>query len=280
LRLLTAWVAPFASGRQVPVFLIEACLKVTPPSCRTPIAYIFAILASLGVALTVTPALCAVMLPRAAVGAETRFVQWLKGVHRQLLEGLFDHPRITVVGVGALCLVAVGTLPFFGGSFLPDLQENSLIMHMAGIPGTSILESMRIGHEVSAAMLRDPDIRSIAQRDGRAVLGEDTVGPHESEFDVMVRPRGGEGVGAAKERIRQILSRFPGYDFGLNSFLTERIEEPLSGQVADVVTNMFGNDLEVLDQTGDAVTRILEGIRGGSMFECKRLGECHKCLSG
>src|SRR3954451_14100158 len=36
-RRLTAWVSPFTSGRQVPVFLIGACLKVTPPSCRTPV---------------------------------------------------------------------------------------------------------------------------------------------------------------------------------------------------------------------------------------------------
>jgi CzcA family heavy metal efflux pump len=227
------------------------------------VAYILAILASLGVALTLTPALCALMLPHSTSHGETRFVRWLKEVHRGWLEGLLDRPHILLVAVGAICLLAAATLPFFGGSFLPELQENSFIVHMAGIPGTSIQESMRMGHEVTAALLRDPDVKSAAQRDGRAVLGDDTLGPQESEFDVTVKPRDGEDVDAAQEKIRGILGRFPGYDFGLNSFLTERIEETLSGQTADVVIRIFGNDLDVLDRAGNRVAQVLRGIRGG-----------------
>jgi CzcA family heavy metal efflux pump len=228
------------------------------------VAYIIAILVSLGVALTLTPALCAVMLPRATSEVETRFVRRLKEIHRHWLEGLLDRPAVAALAVGALCLAVAATLPFFGGSFLPELQENSFIMHMAGIPGTSIDESMRTGREISAALLRDSDVKSIAQRVGRAELGEDTVGPNESEFDVTVRPRKGEEVDEAQERIRRILGRFPGYDFGLNSFLTERIEETLSGQRADVVVSIFGNELNVLDDAGNAVARVLRGIRGGA----------------
>ncbi|MGH8335802.1 MAG: efflux RND transporter permease subunit, partial [Gammaproteobacteria bacterium] len=178
------------------------------------IAYILAILASLGVALTLTPALCAVMLPRATSEVETRFVRRLKQAHRRWLEELLDRPRILVMAVGALCLLAAATLPFFGGSFLPELQENSFIVHMAGIPGTSIPESMRMGRAVSTALLRDSDIKSIDQRVGRAELGDDTLGPQESEFDVTIKPRSGEDVDVAQEEIRQILGRFPGYDFG------------------------------------------------------------------
>jgi len=227
------------------------------------VAYILAILASLGVALTLTPALCAVMLPRYNAGVETGFVRRLKQVHRRWLERLLDRPRVLFIAVGALCLTAAATLPFLGGSFLPQLQENSFIMHMAGIPGTSIRESMRMGRIVSAALLRDPEVKSIAQRAGRAVLGEDTGGPNESEFDVTVRPSAGEEVDEAQEKIRRILARFPGYDFGLNSFLTERIQETLSGQTADVVVSIFGNDLDLLDNAGNSVARILRGIQGG-----------------
>jgi CzcA family heavy metal efflux pump len=226
------------------------------------VAYILAILASLGVALTLTPALCAAMPPRSTSDVETRFVRRLKETHRRWLEGLLDRPRALIVAVGALCLLAAATLPFFGGSFLPELQENSFIVHMAGIPGVSMAESMRMGREVSAAMLRDPDVKSIAQRAGRSVLGDDTPGPQESEFDVNIRPRGGEDTDAAQDRIRQILGQFPGYDFGLNSFLTERIEETLSGQTADVVLSIFDNDINVLDQAGDAVAQVLRKIPG------------------
>jgi CzcA family heavy metal efflux pump len=228
------------------------------------VAYILAILASLAVALTLTPALSAAMLSRARLGAETRFVHWLKDLHRRVLETVFERPMIMAVVIAGLCVGAASTLPFFGGSFLPELQENSFIVHMTGIPGTSIPESMRVGRQVSATLLHDPDIQSIAQRVGRGVLGEDTLGPHESEFDVTLAPRNGEDLDAAQERIRRILSRFPGYDFSLNSFLTERIEETLSGQTADVVVNIFGHDLEMLDRAGNAVAHVLRTIQGGT----------------
>jgi CzcA family heavy metal efflux pump len=227
------------------------------------IAYILAIFASLIVALTVTPALCAAMLPRSAADAETRFVRRLKRLHRGWLETLLEHPYVLIAAVGALCLGALATLPFFGGSFLPELAENSIVVHMAGIPGTSIPESMRMGREVTRTLLRDPDIESIAQRVGRAVLGEDLLGPQQSEFDVTIQPRDGEDVDAAEQRIRRILARFPGYDFGLNSFLTERIDETVSGETADVVVSIFGHSFDALDRAGDEVARALRKTRGG-----------------
>jgi CzcA family heavy metal efflux pump len=227
------------------------------------IAYILAILASLAVALTVTPALCAAMLPRSASRAEPHFAERLKQLHRRWLEAVLDRPRVVAIGVAAVCIGVAASLPFFGGSFLPELQENSFIVHMAGVPGTSIPESMRMGRRVSVALLRDPDIKSVDQRDGRAVLGDDTLGPQESEFDVTVAPQNGEDLDTAQDRIRRILGRFPGFDFGLNSFLTERIEETLSGQTADVVVSIFGDDLGTLDEVGDEVAQVLRGTRGG-----------------
>jgi len=227
------------------------------------IAYILAILASLAVALTVTPALCAAMLPRSASRAEPHFAERLKQLHRRWLEAVLDRPRVVAIGVAAVCIGVAASLPFFGGSFLPELQENSFIVHMAGVPGTSIPESMRMGRRVSVALLRDPDIKSVDQRDGRAVLGDDTLGPQESEFDVTVAPQNGEDLDTAQDRIRRILSRFPGFDFGLNSFLTERIEETLSGQTADVVVGIFGDNLGALDEVGDEVAQVLRGTRGG-----------------
>jgi CzcA family heavy metal efflux pump len=226
------------------------------------IAYILAILASLGVALTLTPALCAVMLPRAGQAGDTRFVQWLKAAHRRWLDALLNCPRALVVAAAVICVGAAVTLLLMGGSFLPELQEDSFIVHMAGIPGTSIPESMRMGGEVTKALLRDPDIKSADQRVGRAVLGDDWLGPQQSEFDVTIKPRDGEDVDAAEERIRRILARFPGYDFGLNSFLTERIEETLSGETADVVIRIFGHNLDALDRAGNQVARLLRGTRG------------------
>src|SRR5579875_630630 len=226
-------------------------------------AYILAIFASLAVALTVTPALCAVMLTRTASQEETRFIRWLKRAHRRWLEVLLEHPGALILAVAVLCVGAFATLPLLGGSFMPELQENSFIVHMNGVPGTSIAESMRVRKLVTAALLREPEIVSVAQRNGRAVLGDDWMGPQQSEFDVTIKPLKGEDAEDVQQKIRGILARFPGFDFSSNSFLTERIEETLSGETADVVVRVFGHDLEVLDRAADEIARVLRAIPGG-----------------
>jgi Cu/Ag efflux pump CusA len=127
-------------------------------------AYIFAIMASLAVALTVTPALCLMMLPRADAPPETAFVRRLKARHQRLLEGASANPDLVIGGAAMLCLLALGALPFFGGSFLSELREQreqTFVVHMAAVPGTSIEESLRAGTEVTRALLQNPHVASV-----------------------------------------------------------------------------------------------------------------------
>src|SRR5207248_344726 len=110
------------------------------------IAYIISILASLVVALTVTPALSYVLLPQATRhSGETLTVRWLKNHYAHILPRMLNHPG-WVIGVSAILLVAsLAAVPFLGGEFLPEFIEGNLIIHMAGVPGTSLEESMRVG---------------------------------------------------------------------------------------------------------------------------------------
>ncbi|MBF6561116.1 MAG: efflux RND transporter permease subunit [Candidatus Binataceae bacterium] len=227
-------------------------------------AYILAIMASLAVALTVTPALCLMMLPNVEAAPETAFVRRLKMTHRRMLERASANPDLVLGGVAVLCLLAIGVLPFFSGSFLPELQERSFVLHMVAVPGTSLAESMRAGTEVTRALLQNPRVESVAQRIGRAELGEDTLGPHESEFDVRLKPLTGESVGNIETDLKQRLASFPGYAFSMNSFLTERIQETLSGEQADVVVKIFGSDLDTLDHAASQISAVLARIRGAT----------------
>jgi len=141
--------------------------------------------------VTVTPALCLIMLPNADAAGETAFVRQLKARHRKLLEGASANPDLVIGGAAALCLLAIGALPFFGGSFLPQLWERTFVVHMAAVPGTSIEESLRAGAEMTRALLQNPHVGRVAERIGRAELGDDTLGPHESELDVSLNRRTG-----------------------------------------------------------------------------------------
>src|SRR6266851_10281972 len=100
---------------------------------------------------------------------------------------------------------------------------------MTAVPGTSLQESMRLGDRITEALLKIPSVQSVAQRAGRAELGTDTMGTHESEIDVNLKALNGQQVKRAQAGIQQITSTLPGPILTSNSFLTERINETLSG---------------------------------------------------
>lgn len=229
------------------------------------VSFILAIFASLAVALTVTPALSFVMLSRIKPHTEPPHLAWLKARHRQWLERLSRKPKTVILLALLLCLGAEATLPFFGGEFLPDFQENHLVLHIALFPGTSLEQSLDFGKRVTRELLKIPDVASVSQEAGRAEQGEDILdgwGPHLSECHVDLKPATGEDSDAIEGRIRGVLAMFPGATFKMNSFLAERMEETISGATAEVVVNVFGNDLNTLDSVGAQIQNALKKISG------------------
>ncbi len=230
------------------------------------IAYIAAFLASMLVALTVTPALCMLFLTRKDLPEkEPPVMRWLKERYRKILLWVMQHQRIVIGSVIIFVVAGLSTLPFMGGGLLPELREGHFIIHMSAVPGTSIQESLRLGNQVAQELLKIPYIRSVAQRVGRAELSGDVFGTHYSEFNVDLKPlKDGEEFEIAFLEIRECLSQYPGVNFAVKTFLTERIEETLSGYRASVVVNIFGNDLDTLDQKAQEVARVLNRIPGAT----------------
>jgi Cu/Ag efflux pump CusA len=136
---------------------------------------------------------------------------------------------------------------------------------MAAVPGTSIAESQRIGKRVTDALLKLPFVRVVSQRIGRAEQADDTWGTHYSEFEVdLKRDLSGAESEEAQIEMRRVLAGFPGVNFALKPFLTERVEESLSGYTASVIVNIYGNDLNVLDETAQQVAQELNGVEGAT----------------
>jgi CzcA family heavy metal efflux pump len=228
-------------------------------------AYILAILASLLVALTVTPALSFLLLPKAVKRAkELRYVAAMKSSYRQTLTRLSRRPGWVIAAAVLLCLLAAGALPFLGGSFLPDLREGHFIVHMSALPGTSLAESVRMGKLITPELLKNPDIQSVAQQIGRAELADDTWGTHYSEVHVALKPLEGEGIERAESAIRETFAKFPGASFSVKSFLGERIEEIISGSTAQVVIKVFGDDLDEIDKAAGEIVNVTAAIRGAA----------------
>lgn len=225
-------------------------------------AFILATLASLVAALTVTPALCYLLLSRVGPHEEPRYIAWLKAGHRRTLQRISRRPRTVTALVLLVCLGAAATVPFFGGEFLPEFREGHFVIHMVATPGTSLEESLRLGREVTKELLQHPAVRSVEQQAGRAENGEDVWDTHMSEIHLDLKPLAGEAAETAEAEIRELLRKFPGVVFAVHPFLAERMEETISGTTAEVVVNLFGNDLDVLDEKAQEVQQVMAGLRG------------------
>lgn len=243
-------------------------------------AYIAAILASLLVALTVTPALCYLMLGNTALDADDPpAMRVLKQFYKQMLLRIEKHYKLVITGSLMLILLGIGMLPLFKSQFIPSLHEGHFILHMTLVPGTSTAESVRIGNRVSASISNIKGIKSIVQWVGRASNGADTFGTHYSEFEIEIGALPGLEQQRILQEIRERLTGiddesmdndadgptppgFVGVNIAINTFLTERIEETISGYAASHVINIFGNNLDALDRDAQQIASVVSSIPG------------------
>ncbi|MEO8039268.1 MAG: efflux RND transporter permease subunit [Betaproteobacteria bacterium] len=233
------------------------------------LAYILAILASLVVAMTLTPALCFLMLARGVLRADDPpFVRRIKPGYLALLGRIERHPGRVLALTGGVILVGLAAIPLFSGEFIPSLKEGHYVIHMTAVPGTSEEETLRIGTQLTKALDAVRGVKSVAQWVGRAQNGADTFGPHYSEFEVEVGALEGSEQTRILREIREILGgargAYPGLTFSVNTFLTERIEETISGFPSALVVSLYGTDLDLLDQDAREVADAIAAIKGST----------------
>jgi CzcA family heavy metal efflux pump len=265
----------YATAVVVVVFLPELFTSSVQGRFVGPLAlaFIFAVLASLLVAMTVTPALCALLLRRHDARPEARWLVRLKAWQGSAVHGVAKHFRLIAAVLIGLVIAALAALPFLGGTFMPDFLEGHLVMQVSSAAtGTSLESMLDMGKRISAQVLALPYVESIEQQVGRAELGEDTWGPHRSEFHVELKADAKIDQRAAQEQLRKILSGYPGLQSEVVTFLGDRISESLSGETAQVAVKVIGDDLDALDNTGDKIVGVLGKIPGIVDLQFKRQG--------
>jgi CzcA family heavy metal efflux pump len=229
------------------------------------LAYIFSILCSLLVALTVTPALSLIMLGSKELKAEDPpVVRWTKERYSKTIHTVEKHPKTIITVAAVLIAATIAIIPFLEGKFMPELIEGNFIIHLTAIPGTSLKETLRTGRLLEDKLTALPYVVSVAQLAGRTQEGDEPRGTNSSELDLVLKPLNKAKFDIAKKQIRDTVNKFPGLTSEIDTFLSERISETVSGYRAPVVVNIFGNDLSVLDQKAAQAAAILGGIRGAA----------------
>jgi CzcA family heavy metal efflux pump len=263
----------YATAVVIAVFLPELFTSSVEGHFVGPLAlaFIFAVTASLLVAMTSTPALCALLLHRNDIRAEAGWLKRLKSWQTDAVHAVGKHFKLTAAVLIGLVVAAIATLPFVGGTFMPDFREGHFVMQVSSsIPGASLDQMLEVGKRISADVLALPYVDTVEQQIGRAELGEDTWGPHRGEFHVELKPDATVDQGVAQEALRSILEQYPGLQSEVVTFLGDRIGESLSGETAQVAIKVFGDDLDNIDTAANRIVAVLGKVPGIVDLQFKR----------
>jgi len=226
-------------------------------------SFILATVASLAVAIVVTPPLCLLMLSSTRLPDEPGVILRAKAWHEAVLVRTTGRPAVAVIGAVVATIVTVAGLMLFNSELLPSFREGHFVLSVAGPPGTSLSVMRRYGEGITHDLLAIDGVQSVEQTIGRASGGEDTWGTERSEFHVELKPKlPGKDQDRIQEDIHKTLDTYPGLETEVLTFLGDRIGESLSGETAALAVGVYGADLDTLDKTVAQIAAVMEKVPG------------------
>jgi CzcA family heavy metal efflux pump len=243
----------------LPVFFLQG----VSGSFFQPLAlsYALALLASMAVALTVTPALCLLLLSRVALERrESPLLRWLQGGYSWLLSRIIRSSYSAFAVVVVVILIGISVSPLLGQSLFPEFKERNFLIHWITPPGTTREEVIRITTQVSRELRAIPGVRTFGSHIGRAVRGEEVSGINFAENWISIDPN--VDYDETLKAIHKVIDNYPGIFHDVQTYLNERIDEVLVGSSDDVVVRIYGPDLDILRTKAEEVRQALAQISG------------------
>jgi CzcA family heavy metal efflux pump len=243
----------------LPVFFMEG---LTGAFFR-PLAFSYglAVLASMLVALTVTPALSLILLHRSPLERrQSPVVRWLQRGYTAVLARIIRSPRPAIAFVAVVVLLGLVVLPGLGQSLLPDFKERDFLMHWVTAPGTSHPEEVRITTAASKELRAIPGVRNFGAHIGQALAADEVVGIDFGENWISVDPK--VDYDTTLHRIQEVVEGYPGLRRDVQTYLKERIREVLTGGGEAIIVRISGPDLNVLRAKAEEVRQAIAGVDG------------------
>jgi CzcA family heavy metal efflux pump len=225
------------------------------------VTYVLAVAVSLLVALTVTPALCLILLSR--VSLERRrspLVSRLQAGYERVLSRVITRPRRAYAAALLTVAAGVAVAPFLGQSLLPSFKERDFLMHWLTAPDTSGPEEARISIRACRELRTVPGVRNCGSHIGQAFLSDEPYGIYFGENWISVDPK--VDYDETLAGVQEVVNGYPGIQRDVQTYLKERIREVLTGSSDAVVVRVFGDDLHVLADKAGEVQELMEGIDG------------------
>jgi CzcA family heavy metal efflux pump len=275
-------------GRSTATVVLRACLEVRSPivyatliivAASIPVflltgltgaffrplalSYTLAIVASMVVALTLTPALALLLLRGAPIERRrSPLVQWLQKIYTAGLSRIIIRPVAAYLTFALVTITGVAVYPHLGQSLFPAFKERDFLIHWVSPPGTSTAEMERSTSKVSRELLAIPGVRSAGAHIGQAFLGEEVAGVNLGEIWISLSP--GADYTATLDRIQSVTNGYPGLFREVQTYLDERIQEVLTGGKEPIIVRTYGDDLPALRAKSDQILALVKSVRGVS----------------
>ena len=243
----------------VPVYFTRGAFGAFFPSIA--VSYAVAAVASMLVALVVTPALGLTLLGKAPTEVRgSPIIRWLRPRYERGVARVLGSARPAFILAGVVLLVGLLAVPFLGRSFTPEFKDTDLVVRLSGPPGTSLTEMNRITARMSDEIRTIPGVLNVDGHAGRALLSDQVVGTEASELWVTVDPD--VNYDAARASIDEVVRGYPGLDRDVVTYPSARIDQVLGGPNDPITVRIFGQDLGILRAKAGEVKQVLAGIDG------------------
>jgi Cu/Ag efflux pump CusA len=243
----------------LPVFFTRGSFGAFFPSIA--FAYAVAVVASMVVALMVTPAITGLLMSRVShVERESPVVRWLRPRYERGLARVGGSARPALILVGGLLVCGLVALPFLGLSLSPEFKDTNLLVHLNGPPGTSLTEMNRVAGLVGGEINDLPGVLKVGGHAGRALVSDQVVGTNSSEVWVSLDPEA--DYDTTRASIEKVVDGYPGLDRSVVTYPSERIGEILAEPEDPLTVRVFGQELDVVRSKADEVRQLLAGIDG------------------
>ena len=226
------------------------------------VSYGLAVLASLIVALTVTPAMALILLRNAPLQAEhgSALARWLQDRYQALLGRVILVPRWAYAIVGVIFLAGAAVVPQLGEELLPSFKERDFLMHWLTKPGTSHPEMYRITVKACKELMTIHGVRNCGSHIGRALVADEPVGMNFTENWISVDPK--VDYDSTLHAVQELVAGYPGIYRDVQTYLKERVREVLTGGGEAIIVRLRGNDLDTLRHSAERVEAALKGTPG------------------
>ncbi len=250
------------------VFLPLLTLEGLEGKLFTPVAMtiVFALSAAVVLSLTVIPVLASFLLG-AVSHREPWLIRKLQGFYQPLLRKALAHPKTILAGAGSGLLLALGVFVLVGKSFMPQMDEGTILVQIEKAPSISLEASMELDKRIQAKILQEvPEVQSLIARVGSDELGLDPMSLNDTDTFLVLKPKS-EWRMDSKEALQKtiedvLLTYFPGVNYAFTQPIQMRVDEMLTGARGDLAVKVFGDDPETLNETAKQVVALLKTIPG------------------